>query len=112
MTPDQLTVALSEAHALAEKAVEGMKDGGSCCLDMVFIPSGKNHPIKRKTKVWDEAIENAGFSGHRTNSSWWKGYLISPRAGLQASTRLKACETMAEELRSRGWDACVYYTVD
>lgn len=111
-TPKQLSKDLQDAHIAAEKAVDGMTDGGSCCLDMVFIPSGKNSPISRKTQVWDDAIEAAGLSGYRTNSSWWKGYLIYPRAGLQASTRLKACETMAELLRNRGWNACVYYMMD
>lgn len=112
MTPKKLTADLQVAGRAADEAVKGQLDNGSCNMDMVFIPVGKTSPVKRKSKAYDKAIEEAGFSGFRTETTWWKGYLIIPNVAGSAYVRLKACEIMAKQLTELGWNACVYYQMD
>lgn len=110
MTPEKLRADLSRAAEAARKAIENMPDGGTCCLDRVFIPTGKNAPIKRRTAAFTQAVFDAG--GCTANTHWWTGYFVMPDSCGQGATRTVACEHMANSLRAAGWDACVYYQMD
>ena len=92
--------------AREEAAKVAVDDGGSMSADMVFIPVGKAHRIKRFSGAMDELL------GSRIDTSWWHGYLMSPPGNGVATRRLVACETMAKVLNEKGWGARTFYQRD
>jgi hypothetical protein len=44
---------LTRAVVAAADAAEKVDDGGTCNLDAVIVPTGKNYPLKRMTKKLD-----------------------------------------------------------
>lgn len=90
------------------KAAESVSDGGSCNLDNVVI----RLPRARRDRV-DRAAREAGMSSsHQSSPAWARGFAIhAPRLGMGGKNTAQA-EAMAAALKSRGWDAHVFYLTD
>jgi hypothetical protein len=99
---------LTRAAAAAAEAAGKVDDGGTCNLDAVIVPTGKNYPLKRMTKKLDEVF--APFGGSRIDWGWQgKGYLLTYSYG-QANKRSTASAAAAKALSD--WDAFVHYHTD
>jgi hypothetical protein len=90
------------ARKAARVAAESTPDVGSCNLDHVIIPTGRNHPIKRKSAKVAQILD--AYTNHLGYSLGGIG-----RYG-QAAKNTLACEAAARELKD--WDAYVYYIID
>ena len=98
---DKLTNDVREARTAAERALVGQKDGGSCNHDAAFISM-------RPSRSREAAISAGGLTPYQRKG----GYELAMMCGGQGSRVTVAAETIAETLRSRGWDASVLYRVD
>ena len=105
---EQLERDLERVREVAAEAVEGVEDGGTCNLDCVFLRTGRNCRIKRRTKALDEVIDG-------TRSGWLgqTGYLMGIGAQHgQANRRTKAVQAALSFLREQGWDVSLYSQMD
>lgn len=99
----RLTEDMKYALNEGDKAVEDMEDGGTCNCDSptLFL------------KGFDEGKAIAAITAAGSGAWRYKGqYIISPCISAQGEPRTVKAEKMCSVLRSRGYDAGVYYQMD
>lgn len=95
---------LKRAREIARLAASAVDDGGTCNMDSVIIPTGRSHPLKRRSPELDEI-----FGGERFDARWTRGYMLVYAYG-QGNKRLAAAEAAAKALNA--WNAHVWYQMD
>lgn len=94
---EKLKLDYQAARDLAEKAIAGMKDEGTCNFDSVALFGVRKDVF-----------------GKDAYATTWRGrkcFLITPPGG-QAGTRTKAAGVMTDFLKARGWEVVTYYQMD
>lgn len=104
-----LSADLKLAEDAARAAAEGKADGGSCCLDAVFLNVGRDCSFTRKSKPLTTAV---GYDSY-IRSGWWRGYMLSVGTSCgQGARRTAAVEAATAFLKGKDWDVVTYYRVD
>lgn len=97
---EELVDIFRNAKLLADQAVAGVNDGGSCNLDACHIywdeSWGRVAP-KQVSRVTG-AMEAAGVYGRWTNIRWLKGWLVSGSSGI-AARRTIWCEAFCDAVQ-------------
>lgn len=101
---------LSEDLKAAHCAADAFKDGpddGTCNFDAMYISlPGWNKPrIRAAAKQADLMVSIAHVFHHKV-------YMFQPPHGGQGERRTKQAEAMYELMKSRGYEASVYYRMD
>ena len=101
---EDLRVALAAGQA-AE--AENPEDGGTCNFDSpaLFLPHWNYGMI-------EQASREAGCRCYEWKLFGSKMIVFTPDSGAQANARSRNAEAMCEELKSRGYDAKMYYQMD
>lgn len=100
---------LRAACVAGQDAAAKIADAGTCNLDSVLVPTGKSHPLKRKSRKLDAVFGAFGGTRLTGGSMINSGYLLSYPEG-QAAKRTVATEAAAKALCA--WDAHVHYQMD
>lgn len=98
---EDVLAAMAEAERVA---TENPEDGGTCNFDSpaVYLP-------KFNKKIVEKVFEKAGTFSFE----WGKNtFVFGTRTGGQANRRTRAAEAAYEVMKSRGYDATVYYQMD
>jgi len=106
---EKLIQDLRDANRAASSAASQTDDGGTCNMDFVLIPVGKNCPLgSRLSKKLDSLFKR--FGGYRYSGRWYgRGYGLSYAHG-QANKRASA--TVAARNALKDWDAGVIHIMD
>lgn len=96
-----------KAAVAAADAYKDYDDGGTSNFDALMLSLPRYEEIKIKA-----AAKRAGLGASAGRFMKQKIYLISPPHGGQGYRRTKQAEAMAEVMRSRGYDANVWYQLD
>ena len=99
---DDLKAAAEAAGAFADH-----DDGGTSNLDCLMLSFPRYEEIKIKA-----AAKRAGLTVSAGRCMKQKIYRIMPPHGGQGYRRTKQAEAMAEVMRSRGYEASVWYQMD
>lgn len=110
MDLEKLTADLRDAIQVGQKEVESIPDGGTCNGDHLFFRTDREVPASRGLAC---ALEAAGCSVYKRQTTLWRGYAIFFSTGGQAARNARAVERASEVLRSRGWHRfSIFYQVD
>ena len=103
----QLAKDLREAAAAGLAAAQLSDDGGTCNFDAATIKLKGWHQAKV-----EQAAKEAGVRCFEWNLWGSKSYVFPLGGCGQGNARTEAAETMSRHLKSAGYDAGVYYSMD
>jgi hypothetical protein len=101
---DKLIEDLRCATAVANMAIHGIEDSGTCNLDAPFVV------VKPFGQKDIDCLRTAGFDGYKSSRFGW--VVLSCGFVGQALRNTVYVETVAKYLKDRGWKAGVQYAVD